>query len=113
MERFKAGKPITIEGTAMVGWSGLKRVEYWLRAGTGSGGKLASDAPAWKTAVWHPCELMTPPDDWDAILPKESSSKQSWGFDRKTGRPKDWPVLFSMIPWKAWRPARTRSAPVP
>ena len=98
---FKAGKPIIIEGTAMVGWSGLKRVEYWLRPGTSPGGKLANDDPAWKTAVWHPCELMTPPDDWDAILPKGTSSKEVWGFDPRTGRPKDWPVLFSMIPWTA------------
>jgi DMSO/TMAO reductase YedYZ molybdopterin-dependent catalytic subunit len=98
---FKAGKPIVIEGTAVVGWSGLKRVEYWLRPGTGTGGKLADDDPAWKTAVWHPCELMTPSDDWDAILPKGTSSKEIWGFDPKTGRPKDWPVLFSMVPWTA------------
>ena len=98
---FKAGKPIIIEGTAMVGWSGLKRVEYWLRPGTSPGGKLANDDPAWKTAVWHPCDLMTPPDDWDAILPKGTSSKEIWGFDPRTGRPKDWPVLFSMIPWTA------------
>jgi hypothetical protein len=22
-----------------------------------------------------------------------------WGFDAKTGKPKDWPLLFSMMPW--------------
>src|ERR1700704_6321531 len=33
---FKAGSPAVIEGTAMVGWSGLKRVEYWVRPGTGA-----------------------------------------------------------------------------
>ena len=32
---FKAGEPIEIEGTAMAGWSGLQRVEYWLRPGGG------------------------------------------------------------------------------
>jgi hypothetical protein len=98
---FNVGEPINVEGTAMVGWSGLKRVEFWLRRGTGTGGKLATADPAWKTAVWHPCDLMTPSDDWDAILPKGTSSKEIWGFDPKTGRPKDWPVLFSMVPWTA------------
>jgi len=27
-ETFQAGKPVLLRGTAMVGWSGLKRVEY-------------------------------------------------------------------------------------
>ncbi len=98
---FKVGNPIIIEGTAMVGWSGLKKVEYWLRPGADTGGKLASDAPAWKTAVWHPCDLMSPPEDWDAILPKRTSSKEIWGFDPETGRPEAWPILFSMVPWTA------------
>src|SRR5262249_9280719 len=30
-EAFKAGEDIVVTGTAMVGWSGLKRVEHWLR----------------------------------------------------------------------------------
>src|SRR5712692_9674220 len=30
-EIFPANKPISLRGTAMVGWSGLKRVEYWIR----------------------------------------------------------------------------------
>src|SRR5215472_825918 len=37
---FKAGEPIVVRGTAMVGWSGLKRVEYWLRPDTGTHGRL-------------------------------------------------------------------------
>src|SRR5688572_14036308 len=36
-----AGQPLTVTGTAMVGWSGLKRVEYWLRADAGNHGRLA------------------------------------------------------------------------
>jgi DMSO/TMAO reductase YedYZ molybdopterin-dependent catalytic subunit len=104
---FKAGEPIVIEGTAMVGGSGLQRVEFWLRpaVGTGAGGdgKLADDDPAWKTAVWRPCALMPPPDDddWDAILPSGSSSKEVWGFDPRTGKPKGWPLLYGAVPWSA------------
>jgi DMSO/TMAO reductase YedYZ molybdopterin-dependent catalytic subunit len=98
-ESYRSGLPITREGTAMVGWSGLKRVEYWLRPAAGGDGKLADDDPAWQRAIWSPCDLMPPPDDWDAILPEGTSSREIWGFDRKTGRPKEWPVLFSMVPW--------------
>ncbi|HZW33567.1 MAG TPA: molybdopterin-dependent oxidoreductase [Isosphaeraceae bacterium] len=97
---FPAGEPIVIEGTAMVGWSGLKRVEFWLRPGTGDG-RLAPDDPAWKKAVWRPCELMPPPSDWEAILPEGTSPREVWGFNPRTGRPKDWPLLFSMVPWTA------------
>ncbi len=97
-ESFRAGEPIAIEGAAMVGPSGLKRVEFWLRAAKG---KLADDDAAWKTAVWDPCDLMPPPDDWDAILPAGTSSKEVWGFDRETGKPKEWPLLYGMFPWTA------------
>jgi DMSO/TMAO reductase YedYZ molybdopterin-dependent catalytic subunit len=96
---FKAGEPVVIEGTAMVGWSGLKRVEYWVRPG--SVAKLPEDDPAWKSAVWRPCELMPMPDDWDVILPEGTSPKEVWGFDPRTGKPKDWPLLFSTVPWTA------------
>ncbi len=98
---FKVGQPIKIDGTAMAGWSGLQRVEYWLRPGSGEGATLAEDDPAWKTAAWQPCEIMPPPDDWDPILPEGTSSKEVWGFDPATGKPRTWPLLFSMVPWTA------------
>jgi DMSO/TMAO reductase YedYZ molybdopterin-dependent catalytic subunit len=100
-QSFRASEPIAIEGTAMVGPSGLRRVEFWVRPATGTDGKLADDDPAWTTAVWRPCELMPPPDDWDAILPAGTLPKEIWGFDRNIGKPKNWPLLFSMVPWTA------------
>src|SRR5262249_8992210 len=56
-EVFPAGQPIVITGTAMVGWSGLKRVEYWLRPDAGNHGRLADDDPAWRTARWRRCAI--------------------------------------------------------
>jgi hypothetical protein len=85
----------------MVGPSGLSRVEFWLRTAVGADAKLADDDPAWKTAVWAPCDLMPPPNDWNAILPAGTSPKEVWGFDRNTGNPREWPMLFSMVPWAA------------
>jgi DMSO/TMAO reductase YedYZ molybdopterin-dependent catalytic subunit len=100
---YRRGELIMREGMAMVGWSGLTRVEYWLRPSAG-GEKLADDDPAWQRAVWTPCEVMPPPDDWAAILPERTSPREIWGFDRKTGKPKEWPLLFSMLPWTARLP---------
>jgi hypothetical protein len=44
---------------------------------------------------------MPPPSEWEAILPAGTSPREVWGFDSKTGKPKDWPLLFSMVPWTA------------
>lgn len=98
---FRAGAPIEIEGTAMSGWSGLRRVEYWLRPAAAGDGKLEDDDPAWKSAVWHPCSIMEPPDDWDSILPQGVRARDVWGFDPATGKPVSWPLPFSMVSWTA------------
>jgi DMSO/TMAO reductase YedYZ molybdopterin-dependent catalytic subunit len=63
-QAFKSGKEIVIRGTAIAGWSGLKRVEYWLRPDTGTHGKLAEDDPAWQTARWQPGAIEPAPADW-------------------------------------------------
>jgi DMSO/TMAO reductase YedYZ molybdopterin-dependent catalytic subunit len=98
---FESGTPISINGTAISGWSGLDRVQFWVRPGSGEKGLLAEDDPAWKTAVWRPCELMAPPDDWETVLPTGTSPKQIWGFGPKSGKPKAWPLPFSAITWTA------------
>ncbi len=98
-EAFKTGEPIVIRGTAMVGWSGLKRVEYWLRPETGKHGQLAADDPAWQKAVWQPCAIEPPPSSWGGALPDGVLPKDIWGFDPATGRPKDWPLRFSLAQW--------------
>jgi DMSO/TMAO reductase YedYZ molybdopterin-dependent catalytic subunit len=98
-EAFPLGKPITLTGTAMAGWSGLKRVEYWLRPETGKHGNLPEDDPAWKTATWKPCAIEPPPSDWGGSLPEGVLPKDVWGFDPQTGKPKDWPLRFSIALW--------------
>jgi hypothetical protein len=100
-EAFQAGRAITLSGVAVVGWSGLKRVEYWLRPDAGTHGKLADDDPAWKTAKWLPCQIEPPPRDWGGSLPEGVMPRDVWGFDAGTGRPKDWPLRFSVAHWTA------------
>jgi DMSO/TMAO reductase YedYZ molybdopterin-dependent catalytic subunit len=98
-EAFKAGESIVIAGVAMVGWSGLKRVEYWLRPDTGTHGKLADDDPAWNAARWLPCSIAPAPDDWGGSLPEGVLPRDVWGFNA-SGQPKDWPMRFSLAPWR-------------
>jgi hypothetical protein len=101
---FKAGAPIVIRGAATCGLSGLKRVEYWLRPDTGNEGRLLNDDPAWKTATWEPCVINAPPDDWKPYLPAGISSKELWGFDAQTGKPKEWPLRYGITQWTATLP---------
>lgn len=96
---FPAGRPVTLRGVAMVGWPGLRRVEYWLRPDTGRHGQLDDDDPAWKTAVWKPCTIDPPPEDWTAQLPEGVKPREIWGFDPRTGRPKEWPLRYSVVSW--------------
>jgi DMSO/TMAO reductase YedYZ molybdopterin-dependent catalytic subunit len=101
---FRAGEAITVTGTAMVGWSGLKRVEYWLRPDAGKHGRLADDDPAWAAAQWRPCVIQPAPREWGGSLPEGVMPREVWGFDRKTGRPRDWPLRFSWALWSVTLP---------
>jgi hypothetical protein len=83
----------------VVGLPGLKRVEYWLRPAAGTDGKLADNDPAWQSADWRPGVIDPPPDDWTAHLPAGISSKELWGFDPQTGKPKDWPLRYTVAAW--------------
>jgi DMSO/TMAO reductase YedYZ molybdopterin-dependent catalytic subunit len=98
-EPFVAGRPIVLNGVAMVGWSGLRRVEYWLRPDTGRHGRIDEDDPAWKKAEWKPCKIDPPPDDWKSQLPEDVQPRDVWGFDPRTGRPKEWPLRYSVVTW--------------
>ncbi len=97
---FPAGRVVVVQGTAMVGWPGLERVEYWLRPDSGTHGKIDDDDPAWRTAQWSPCTVERPPVDWEGELPKNVKPSQIWGFGTD-GKPKDWPMRFSVALWSA------------
>jgi DMSO/TMAO reductase YedYZ molybdopterin-dependent catalytic subunit len=97
-QSVSAGGSVTIRGTAMVGWPGLERVEYWLRPDVGAKGKLADDDPAWSSARWQPCNIDPPPTDWGKEIPSGATLKDIWGFDQ-TGKPKEWPLRFSIARW--------------
>jgi len=97
-ETFPLGKPIDFRGTAMVGWPGLKRIEYWLRPDLGTKGKLADDDPAWKMAQWQPPVIDPPPKDWGGDLPDGVMPKDVWGFNAD-GKPAEWPLRYSIAHW--------------
>ena len=100
-ESFKAGQPIVITGTVMVGLSGLKRVEYWLRPIAGKPAELRDDDPAWAAARWQACQIEPAPKNWGGALPNGVFPIGVWGFDPKTGQPREWPLRYSWGLWSA------------
>jgi DMSO/TMAO reductase YedYZ molybdopterin-dependent catalytic subunit len=95
-----AGRAVFIGGLAICGWSGLERVEYWVRPASDQP-DLAEDDPAWNSASWQKCELAPPPADWSDVLPDGVKSHDLLGFDKKTGAPLTWPLRYSMVTWSA------------
>jgi DMSO/TMAO reductase YedYZ molybdopterin-dependent catalytic subunit len=97
LDSFRAGVTSTYHGVAVVGLPGLKRVEFWLRPDEKTADKLADKArqhPSWQPAVLEPA-----PEDWSVHLPKDISAKEIWGFDPQTGKPKDWPLRYTVAHW--------------
>jgi DMSO/TMAO reductase YedYZ molybdopterin-dependent catalytic subunit len=97
---FKKGETVTVDGVAVVGASGLRRVEYWLRRDQGTHGVLAPDDPAWASAEWKEIPLpREPAADWGALLPGGRFPEGVHHVDPLRQRPLVWPVPFSWIPW--------------
>ena len=94
----RAGQALVVTGTVMVGMSGLKRVEYWLRPVNGNK-PLADDDPAWANARWSPCVIIPAPQNWAATLPQGMPPASVFGFDPRTGQPREWPMKYS---WGLW-----------
>ena len=99
-QAYRRGEPVTLRGVAIVGASGLTRVEYWLRKDTGTHGVLDPDDPAWATAEWKEASLpVGPPRGWATGLPDGRFPEGVSHLDPATGRPLVWPLPFS---WAAW-----------
>ena len=74
----------------MVGWSGLRRVEYWLRPDTGRTAARRR-RPGLEDGRWQPCAIDPPPKTGAAVCPKDVMPREVWGFDparasRRNGR---------------------------
>ena len=109
-ENQPAGRPFTLTGTVMVGLPGVSRVEYWLRPDAGTHGAITDDDPGWRTATWRPCTIASAPRDWGGALPDGVFPRDVWGFDPKTGQPREWPMRYSWAIWSVEIPKLTAGA---
>ncbi len=96
-EKVKAEQPLRITGNVMCGLSGLERVECWIRpAGMGN---LRDDDPAWQSAEWTSATLDAAPTNWANSLPEDVRAADVFGFDPQNGKPKSWPLSYSVVGW--------------
>jgi hypothetical protein len=99
-QSYRRDRPVVLRGVAVVGASGLKRVEYWLRKDQGTHGELDPDDLAWASAEWNVAALPgKPPDRWSEGLPGGRFPAGVTHLDPASGSPLVWPLPFS---WAAW-----------
>jgi DMSO/TMAO reductase YedYZ molybdopterin-dependent catalytic subunit len=102
---FRAGQPVALSGVAVVGASGLRRVEYWLRRDQGTHGVLGPDDPAWGSAEWKEATVESgPPPSWALRLLGEKFPPGVQFLDAAGARPLQWPLPFSWVGWSVRLP---------
>jgi DMSO/TMAO reductase YedYZ molybdopterin-dependent catalytic subunit len=100
-KQFAAGEAVALSGLAISGWSGLRRVEYWVRPADSPPAPLADEDPAWESAKWQECAMAAAPRDWTNVLPVGVAAREVLGFDPASGQPLAWPLRYSMVAWSA------------
>jgi DMSO/TMAO reductase YedYZ molybdopterin-dependent catalytic subunit len=100
-EKVEAGQAIPVTGYAQVGISGLTRVQTWISPAKDT---WPEDDPYFTRAPWKEAEILPAPTKWGGGLPDNRLPDHLLGFDPRTHRPRDWPLLLSMVHWAAALP---------
>jgi hypothetical protein len=95
-EKAKPGEPIPVTGYAQVGISGLTKVQTWIAP---KSTPWPGDDPYFTKAPWRDAEILPAPRTWGGELPEDKLPDHLHGFDPKTHRPKEWPLMLAMAHW--------------
>lgn len=100
--RAKAGQPLAIVGLVQVGVSGVREVQVSLQR---EDAPQAADDPYLEKADWQPAQILPPPSDWGGGLPGGKLPDLPLQFDPSTGRPRSWPLRYTIAHWAVLLPA--------
>ncbi len=100
-EKVKASQIVPVTGYVQVGISGLSKVQTWI---TPKETRWPSVDPYFTKADWKDAEILPAPKTWGGDLLEDRLPDHVIGFDAKTHRPKEWPMLFGMAHWAAALP---------
>ncbi len=95
-ETVKPGQPIPVTGYAQIGISGLKKVQIWVH---NEDDELPDNDKYFAQAPWCDAQILAPPVHWGGDLLDNRIPNPTAGFDRKTGRPKTWPIRLTKAHW--------------
>jgi hypothetical protein len=96
-----ASAPVALTGMAQVGISGLAKVQYAVHS---QANPWPADGPDWDTVDWKNAAILPPPADWGGGLPGGKLPAGTTGMDLKTGKPREWPMRYTLVHWAALVP---------
>jgi hypothetical protein len=96
-----AGKPIALTGIAQVGVSGLAGVQYCLHSRENP---WPAGDPHRTGADWKDAAILPAPANWGGGLPGGKLPAPTSQFDPKSGRPRQWPLPYTIVHWAALLP---------
>jgi DMSO/TMAO reductase YedYZ molybdopterin-dependent catalytic subunit len=93
--REKSGVPVAVTGLSQVGVGGLSKAQVLILP---RGKEWPADDPYFTKAPWQDAKLLPPPTRWGGDLPGGKLPTDVLFFD-KTGRPKQWPLRYTIAHW--------------
>jgi hypothetical protein len=96
-DKVKSGQQFAITGLAVVGISGLNKVQYCIHP---AGQPLQEDDPYFTREEWLDAIILPPPQKWGSHLP-DGKLPNVIQFNAKTGKPLVWPIPNTIVHWAA------------
>ena len=98
---LKPGSPAALTGYALVGISGLAKVQYCVHS---HNEPRPSDDPYWTKADWHDAAILPAPTNWGRGLAGGRLTPKTSHMDPARGTPLEWPIRFTLTHWAALLP---------
>jgi DMSO/TMAO reductase YedYZ molybdopterin-dependent catalytic subunit len=99
-KEIPAERPTPLTGMALVGVSGLKKVQYCIHPHEEP--RPAED-PYWTKADWRDAVILPPPKNWGGGL-QGGRLPPTAQTDPATGEPIEWPLRYTIVHWAALLP---------
>ena len=96
-EKVKSGQPFAVTGLALVGISGLSKVQYWLHP---AGQPLPGGDSYLTRGEWRDAIILPPLVKWGSDFP-DSKLPTVLQFDTRSGQPVNWPIPNTIVHWAA------------
>jgi hypothetical protein len=93
-----AETPVALTGLALVGISGLAKVQYCVHS---QKEPWPGDDIYWTKADWKDAAILPPPEDWGGGIPGGKLPADTELFDPAKGTPIRWPMRFTIAHWAA------------